>query len=73
MPANGRLLIVEAVVPPGNERSIAKDFDFVMLLYPGGKERTEKEYQALFAAAGFALTGVTPTNSMVSVVEGRPA
>jgi len=73
MPANGRLLLVETVVPTGNTRSIAKDFDFAMLLYPGGKERTEAEYRALFAGAGFALRGITPTNSPVSVIEGRPA
>ena len=39
---------------------------------PGGKERTEKEYRDLFAAGGFALTGVKETPSLVQVVEGRP-
>jgi hypothetical protein len=39
---------------------------------PGGKERTEAEYQQLFAAAGFKLTRVIPTNSVVSIVEGIP-
>jgi hypothetical protein len=72
MPATGRLLLVESVVPPGNTRSRAKDFDLAMLLYPGGKERTADEYRALFAGAGFALHGITPTNSPVSVIEGRP-
>ncbi|MEI9811325.1 MAG: methyltransferase [Acidobacteriota bacterium] len=72
MPANGRLLLVEAVVPPGNERSISKDFDFTMLMYPGGKERTEAEYRALYQASGFELKGITPTASVVSVIEGRP-
>ena len=42
-----------------------------MLLYPGGMERTVDEYGALFDAAGFDLTSVTPTSSMVSVIEGR--
>jgi hypothetical protein len=45
IPKNGRLLIIEAVLPPGNEPSLAKDFDRVMLVlllcvqatdYPGG-------------------------------------
>jgi hypothetical protein len=72
IPASGRLLIVETVVPPGNERSMAKDFDFAMLLYPGGMERTADEYRDLFQAAGFALHGITPTASPVSVMEGRP-
>jgi SAM-dependent methyltransferase len=68
----GRLLLVEAVVPPGNERSVSKDLDFTMLMYPGGKERTEDEYRALFAASGFALHGITPTMSPMSVIEARP-
>ena len=72
IPAEGRLLVVEAVVPPGNDRSPAKDFDFAMLLFSGGRERTEDEYHALFESAGFELKGITPTDSPVSVVEGRP-
>lgn len=72
IPAHGRLFIVEAVVPDGNDPSPAKDFDMAMLIYPGGMERTEAEYRALVSAAGFELVGVTPTASAVSVVEGRP-
>jgi hypothetical protein len=72
MPADGRLLVVEPVVPPGNDPSPAKDMDIIMLVYPGGMERTEEEYRELFAAAGFELAGVTPTASPVSVIEGRP-
>jgi hypothetical protein len=45
IPSNGRLLIIEAVVPTGNERSLAIDFDMVMLTFPGGLERTEEEYR----------------------------
>jgi hypothetical protein len=72
IPESGRLLIVECVVPTGNERSISKDFDVTMMTFPGGMERTEAEFRALFEKAGFQLTSVTPTSSMVSVVEGRP-
>ncbi len=72
MPAHGRVLVVESVVPPGNDPSPAKDWDIIMLVYPGGMERTEEEYRELFAAAGFELAGVTPTASPVSVIEGRP-
>jgi hypothetical protein len=73
VPENGRLLIVEAVVPEGNDPSPAKEMDITMLLYPGGMERTEAEYRRLFESSGFSLAGVTPTESMVSVIEGRPA
>jgi hypothetical protein len=72
MPAQGRLLLVECVVPAGNAPSIAKDFDMTMLTFPGGLERTEAEFRALLDRAGFELTSVTPTATMVSVIEGRP-
>jgi hypothetical protein len=61
------------VIPPGNVPSVGKLLDINMLVMcPGGKERTEAEYQQLFAAAGFKLTRVIPTNSVVSIVEGIP-
>lgn len=72
MAPNGRVLVVEAVVPKGNEPSASKLFDVVMLVIPGGLERTEGQYQRLFEASGFELTSITPTASVVSVVEGRP-
>jgi hypothetical protein len=40
---------------------------------PGGQERTEADYAALFAKAGLKLTRVVPTASPVSVIEGKPA
>jgi len=72
IPNDGKLLIVEAVVPPGNQPSLAKDFDMTMLTFPGGIERTEEEYRSLFEQAGFQLSSITPTASAVSVVEGKP-
>ena len=69
---NGRLLIVEAVVPAGNEPSLAKYFDMAMLAFPGGVERTAEEYRSLLEKAGFRLSSITPTASVVSVVEGTP-
>jgi hypothetical protein len=41
----------------------------VMLVVPGGQERTEAEYGPLLAKAGFRTTRVVPTESAVSVVE----
>jgi hypothetical protein len=72
IPDNGRLLIIECVVPPGNEPSLSKDFDITMMIFPGGIERTEEEFRFLFEQAGFQLSSVTPTTSMVSIVEGKP-
>jgi hypothetical protein len=72
IPSTGRLLIIETVVPTGNHPSSAKDFDLVMLVLPGGIERTEEEYRVLLREAGFHLSSVTPTTSAVSIVEGKP-
>ncbi len=71
MPSEGKLLVVESVIPPGNEPFGGKLLDLVMLLIPGGKERTEDEYRTLFDKAGFELTHVTPTATEVSVIEAN--
>jgi hypothetical protein len=70
MPGDGRLLVIELVLPPGNDPSLGKLFDLLMLVNLGGRERTEADYRTLLAGAGFELTAVTPTPSLVSVVEG---
>lgn len=71
MPDTGRLLVVESVIPAGNEPFGGKFLDLVMLLIPGGKERTEDEYRELFAQGGFELTQVVPTATETSVLEAR--
>jgi hypothetical protein len=73
MPAGGRLLIIEAVVPEGNDLSMSKLFDMFMMIFPDGTERTEAEYRDLLSAGGFALHSVTMTASPVSVIDARPA
>ena len=73
IPADGRLLIIEAVVPEGNEPSMSKLFDMFMMILPDGRERTEAEYRNLLSAGGFSLRSVTPTLSPVSVIDARPS
>jgi len=68
----GKLLIVECVIPVGNDPTGSKDFDMAMMVFPGGLERTEGEFRTLFKRAGFELSAVTPTSTMVSVIEGKP-
>jgi hypothetical protein len=65
----GRLLLVEMVIPPDNRPSPAQAMDLNMLVMPGGRERTEEEYQRLFHAAGFRLERVIPTHSPFSLIE----
>jgi O-methyltransferase domain len=43
--------------------------DIVMLVAPGGQERTEQEYGTLLSKAGLRLTRIVHTESSVSVVE----
>jgi len=69
---NGKLLLLEFVLPPGNEPNLSKWADIEMLALPGGRERTEQEYSALFAKAGFRLNRVVPSKSPQSVVEAVP-
>ncbi|MGE0240172.1 MAG: methyltransferase [Parvibaculaceae bacterium] len=72
IPPHGRLLLIELVIPAGNEASFSKLLDLLMLVYPGGRERTEVEYGSLLASAGFKMTRVLPTTSTVSLVEAVP-
>lgn len=68
---HGKILVVEMVVPAGNNPNFAKWLDLMMITY-GGKERTEKEYGRLFSQAGLELKRVVPTRAAISVIEGVP-
>ncbi|MFL5802690.1 MAG: hypothetical protein ACJ8CR_13230 [Roseiflexaceae bacterium] len=43
-----------------------------MLLTFGSHMRSESEFRALFAATGFAVTNILPTQSQFGIVEGMP-
>jgi len=73
VPKDGRLLIVEMVLPPGDAFHPGKLLDITMLVMPGGQERTEGEYAELLGKARFRLERVIPTASAVSLVEAIPA
>jgi hypothetical protein len=69
----GKLLVVDSVIQPGNDFSPSKFLDLQMLIFPSGCERTEKQFHALFAAAGWRLNRIIPTAAIDSIVEGLPA
>jgi SAM-dependent methyltransferase len=69
MRPGGRVLVVETVIPSGNEPCFGKWLDLMMLVV-GGRERTREQYAGLFSAAGLRLTRVVPTAHEVSVIEG---
>jgi len=71
--AGGKLLVVDNVIQPGNDFAPGKFLDLQMLIFPGGCERTEKQFHDLFAAAGWRLNRVIPTAAIESIVEGVPA
>lgn len=73
LPDRARLLLLEPVIPQGNEPSYAKLLDLLMLVYPGGRERTEAEHRDLLAGAGFSLERVVPTASPITILEAAPA
>ena len=70
LPAS-KLLVIESVIPPGNEPYDGKFLDLVMLLIPGGKERTENEFRTLFERSGLELTRIVPTATEYCIVEGK--
>jgi hypothetical protein len=69
---NGRLLVVEPIIEPGNEPDPAKFSDLNMLVMLGGQERTAYNFERLYAQAGFRLTNIIRTGSSMAIIEGVP-
>jgi O-methyltransferase domain/Dimerisation domain len=72
MGERGRLLLIEMVIPTGNEFHPGKFMDYIMLTFLGGQERTEEEYDSLLRDAGLRLDKVVPTGSHWSIIEAVP-
>jgi hypothetical protein len=68
-----KLLVVERVIPPGNDPLFGKLMDLTMLVVHGGLERTEEEFRMLFELAGFRLSRVVPTAVEISLIEAEVA
>jgi hypothetical protein len=72
MSGRGTLLVVERVL---GDRTTPAELDhyradlLMAIATPGGKERTCREFEALFDAVGFRLAAVVPTRSPMSVIE----
>ena len=73
----GRILGVDNVLPPMGDTGASgtKLLDLLMLVSLPGRERTEAEWRALFAAAGLALESMTRLNppSVEYLIVGVPA
>jgi hypothetical protein len=72
MGPKGRILVIDGVLRPGNIPDPNKNMDIVIMALTSGRERTEKEFHALYQQAGLQLTRVvaTPLPSTLSIVEG---
>ena len=73
MAPKGRVLVVDTVIPPGNDPHWGKLLDINMLVGTGGRERTRSEFVQLFARAGLKLKRVIPTACPLSIMEGASA
>jgi hypothetical protein len=74
MNPGGKIILIDAVIPPGNDPHPGKVIDLEMLVMtPGGRERSAGEFAKLFEIAGLKLTKIVPTNSYTCVIEGESA
>jgi len=69
MVPEGRVLVVDHVIPPGNAANWGKLLDINMLVVPGGQERTREEFERLFRRAGLRLKRVFRTACPLSILE----
>jgi len=74
LPAKGRVLLCEMVLTGETGPTPAKLLDIeMMVMTEGGKERSEEEFAALFAASGLRLNRIVPTSRPICVIEAVPA
>jgi O-methyltransferase domain/Dimerisation domain len=66
---NGRLLLIDMIVPDAASASFSKLLDLNMLVMSGGRERTLGEFRTLLSAADYKLTRIVPTMAPQSVIE----
>ncbi|GLZ29585.1 methyltransferase [Lentzea sp. NBRC 105346] len=69
MKPGSRLLIVEKILPDGDEPHLSRLLDLIMLTVTGGRERTAAEYRELLAQAGLTVRRVLATSTAASVIE----
>ena len=70
--ADGRINLIEYVLPDTLVQHPAWLADISMLAFTGGRERSQAQFDALLEQSGFARTKVTQTSMGVGVIEARP-
>ena len=70
MQAESKPLVVEMVVPPGNDPSVAKLLDLEMLATTGGRERSKEAFKTLLESSGFTFSRIRPANESICIIDG---
>lgn len=70
MKPDSKILVMEMIIPPGNQPSVGKLLDLEMMVVTGGCERTEPEFKELLESSGFNFNRVIPTKNNVCIIEG---
>jgi O-methyltransferase len=70
-PPHARLLLIETIVPDDPGPDWSKMLDIHMLTLLGGRQRTQQEYEALFAQSGFVLKREIDTHAGISILEAE--
>ena len=74
MRSGDRLLVVEMVPVPGQPDVGIALLDMIMMMFGGeARQRTEDEYNELFAETGFGRARVVPTGTAFSILEVKPS
>jgi hypothetical protein len=70
---DGRLVVMEYVVPEGDVPHFSKMLDITMLAMLDGKERTESEWHALLRGSGFEPLRTVTVGTDISAIEAVPS
>ena len=73
MADDSRLLVIDALMKPGNEPDPNKDMDLNIMALTCGRERTEAEFRALLGNSGLQLVRIFDTDppATLSILEAR--
>jgi len=75
MTKHGRVLIIERLIPgnPAEALPVLLSDINMLVLSPGGRERTNTEYRGLLRAAGLRAGIIRPVTFPYGIIEGLPA
>ncbi len=74
MPSSSRLWVVDSILDPAERDDLSKAVDMLMLtVTEGGRERTQEEWERLFAANGFRIESQTQLPLLIWVFTLAPS